>query len=165
LLLEAHPPVDSEGQTTEPNLELLSQQLDKAVGNDTAAIHWDLARDTLQAANGIPAVVGLQADLAPSPDAPNGAAPQTPGAIASSPGVANPSQAPSAAGAPQSPGVPGAAAPAGSAANSAAPAEPPTKTLAPVYAPGTGPGTSPAAATSVPKPTSAAPKPPAPNSN
>jgi L,D-transpeptidase ErfK/SrfK len=75
LLLEAHPPVDSEGQTTEPNLELLSQQLDKAVGNDTAAIHWDLARDTLQAANGIPAVVGLQADLSPGADAPNGAAP------------------------------------------------------------------------------------------
>ena len=74
LLLEAHPPVDNEGQTTEPNLELLSQQLDKAVGNDTAAIHWDLARDTLQAANGIPAVVGLQADLSPSPEAPNGAA-------------------------------------------------------------------------------------------
>ena len=184
LLLEAHPPVDSEGQTTEPNLELLSQQLDKAVGNDTAAIHWDLARETLQAANGIPAVVGLQADLTPSPDAPNGAAPQTPGAIASSPAVAAPSQAPSAAGSlPQSPGVPGAAsprapggaspgvagtsapatAPAASAANPAAPSEPPTKTLAPVYAPGTGPGTSPAAATSVPKPTSAAPKPPAPN--
>jgi L,D-transpeptidase ErfK/SrfK len=76
LLLEAHPPVDSEGQTTEPNLELLSQQLDKAVGNDTAAIHWDLARETLQAANGIPAVVGLQADLIPAPDAaPNGTAP------------------------------------------------------------------------------------------
>jgi L,D-transpeptidase ErfK/SrfK len=198
LLLEAHPPVDSEGQTTEPNLELLSQQLDKAVGNDTAAIHWDLARETLQAANGIPAVVGLQADLTPSPDDPNGAAPQTPGAIAASPGVATPSQAPSATGAlPQSPGVPGAAAsraatspsapaapspgapggasqgvvgtsapataPTGSAANSAAPSEPPTKTLAPVYAPGTGPGTSPAAATSVPKPTSAAPRPPAPN--
>ena len=72
LLLEAHPPVDSEGQTTEPNLELLSQQLDKAIGNDTAAIHWDLAKDTLQAANGIPAVVGLQADLTPAPD---GAAP------------------------------------------------------------------------------------------
>jgi L,D-transpeptidase ErfK/SrfK len=69
LLLEAHPPVDAEGQTTEPNLELLSQQLDKAVGNDTAAIHWDLARDTLQAANGIPAVVGLQADLSPDPNA------------------------------------------------------------------------------------------------
>jgi len=32
LLLEAHPPVDSEGQSTEPNLELLSQLLDKALG-------------------------------------------------------------------------------------------------------------------------------------
>ena len=140
LLLEAHPPVDSEGQTTEPNLELLSQQLDKAVGTDTAAIHWDLARDTLQAANGIPAVVGLQADLGPGPDAPapNGAAPNVPQG-------------------------PGAAPPSASAAAPEAPAptnEPPTKTLAPVYAPGT--GTSPPAATAVPKPASAAPSAPAP---
>jgi L,D-transpeptidase ErfK/SrfK len=74
LLLEAHPPVDSEGQSTEPNLELLSQLLDKAVGQDTAAIHWDLARQTLQAANGIPAVVGLQAEL-DQPPAPDGTAP------------------------------------------------------------------------------------------
>src|SRR5882724_445394 len=74
LLLEAHPPVDEQGQTVEPNLELLSQQLDKAVGSDTAAIHWDLARDTLQAANGIPAVVGLQADV-DAPPAPGGTEP------------------------------------------------------------------------------------------
>jgi L,D-transpeptidase ErfK/SrfK len=74
LLLEAHPPVDSEGQSTEPNLELLSQLLDKAVGPDTAAIHWDLARETLQAANGIPAVVGLQAQL-DAPPAPAGPPP------------------------------------------------------------------------------------------
>jgi L,D-transpeptidase ErfK/SrfK len=65
LLLEAHPPVDDQGQTTEPNLEVLSQLLDKVLGQDTAAIHWDLARETLQAANGIPAVVGLQAELQP----------------------------------------------------------------------------------------------------
>jgi hypothetical protein len=90
LLLEAHPPVDSEGQTTDPNLELLSQQLDKAVGNDTAAIHWDLARDTLQAANGIPAVVGLQADLSPGLDAPNGGAPPPgpPNGVSGAAGVA-----------------------------------------------------------------------------
>jgi L,D-transpeptidase ErfK/SrfK len=188
LLLEAHPPVDSQGQTTEPNLELLSQQLDKAVGNDTAAIHWDLARDTLQAANGIPAVVGLQADLTPGPDAPNGAAPQTPGSVAPSPGVAGAAAAgataaganatgaaganapgataarsASTAGA-ASPNAPGVTASPSSASNSAAPQEPPTKTLAPVYAPGTGPGTTPATATAVPKPTSGpAPKPPAPN--
>jgi L,D-transpeptidase ErfK/SrfK len=84
LLLEAHPPVDAEGQTTEPNLDLLSQLLDKALGNSTAAIHWELARSTLQAANGMPEVVGLQAflDQPPGPDgaqpAPAGASPPTP---------------------------------------------------------------------------------------
>ena len=36
LLLEVHPPVDGEGQTVEPNLELLSKQLDRALGNNTA---------------------------------------------------------------------------------------------------------------------------------
>jgi L,D-transpeptidase ErfK/SrfK len=61
LLLEAHPPVDAEGQTTEPDLELLSKILDQALGDSSAAIHWDLARKTLQAANGIPTVVGLAA--------------------------------------------------------------------------------------------------------
>jgi L,D-transpeptidase ErfK/SrfK len=80
LLLEAHPPVDSEGQTTEPNLDLLSQLLDKALGQDTAAIHWDLARATLQAANGIPAVVGLQAQLDQPPAPPDGAPPSPPNA-------------------------------------------------------------------------------------
>jgi hypothetical protein len=75
LLLEAHPPVDNEGQSTEPNLELLSQLLDKALGQDTAAIHWDLARQTLQAANGMPAVVGLQAQLDQPPPAPDATPP------------------------------------------------------------------------------------------
>lgn len=183
LLLEAHPPVDSEGQTTEPNLELLSQQLDKAVGTDTAAIHWDLARETLQAANGIPAVVGLQADLNPSPDAPapNGTAPTPTGptapagtatASASVPTASTPAAMPSPAtngaelGSPATPTSAGAAITAGGAlggagalpASAAAPtSEPPTKTLAPVFAPGTGAGTSPPAATAVPKPTLAPP--------
>jgi L,D-transpeptidase ErfK/SrfK len=66
LLLEAHPPVDDEGQNTaEPDMELLSQKLDQALGSVTAAIHWDFAKQTLQAANGIPTVVGLQADMDP----------------------------------------------------------------------------------------------------
>jgi L,D-transpeptidase ErfK/SrfK len=94
LLLEAHPPVDAEGQTTEPNLELLSQLLDKALGQDTAAIHWDLARETLQAANGIPAVVGLQAQL-DQPPAPNGEQP-VPTPVAA-PTAAAPASAPVAA--------------------------------------------------------------------
>jgi L,D-transpeptidase ErfK/SrfK len=65
LLLEAHPPVDAEGQTYEPNLELFSGLLDKALGPTTAAVHWDFARETLQVANGLPTVVGLEADLEP----------------------------------------------------------------------------------------------------
>jgi L,D-transpeptidase ErfK/SrfK len=70
LLMEAHPPVDEEGQNTaEPNLDLLSQKLDQALGSTTAAIHWDFAKEALQAANGIPTVVGLQADLDTAPSA------------------------------------------------------------------------------------------------
>src|SRR3954464_14150158 len=63
LLLEAHPPVDAEGQTYEPNLDLFSQLLDKALGPTTAAVHWDFAREALQKADGMPVVVGLEADL------------------------------------------------------------------------------------------------------
>jgi hypothetical protein len=150
LLLEAHPPVDGEGQTTEPNLELLSQQLDKAVGSDTAAIHWDLARDTLQAANGIPAVVGLQADLDPPPtpsgtEAPAGA-PQGQGGTATPP--------------------PGVAAAVGATAAPAPTSEPPTKVLPPVYAPGAAPAqaapdSTNAPAATAPSATSQAPPPPA----
>jgi len=73
LLLEAHPPVDAEGQSIEPDVQLLSQMLSQALGSSTAAIHWDLARATLQAASGIPTLVGLAADPeavpAPAPQA------------------------------------------------------------------------------------------------
>ena len=119
LLLEAHPPVDAEGQTTEPNLELLSQLLDKALGQDTAAIHWDLARETLQAANGIPEVVGLQAQL---DTAPAGVGP-----------AAAPATPPAAAAPPQTPAAPTPAAAAGASAETSAsapttPATAPTST-------------------------------------
>src|ERR1700704_6162544 len=73
LLLEAHPPVDAEGQSIEPDVQLLSQKLDQALGSNTAAIHWDLARATLAAASGVPTLVGLAADPeavpAPAPQA------------------------------------------------------------------------------------------------
>jgi L,D-transpeptidase ErfK/SrfK len=66
LLMEAHPAVDDEGQNTaDPNMDLLSQKLDQALGSTTAAIHWDFAKQALQAANGIPTVVGIQADMSP----------------------------------------------------------------------------------------------------
>ena len=80
LLLEAHPPVDAEGQSIEPDLQLLSEMLDRALGSDTAAIHWDLARTTLQAASGVPTLVGLAAD----PDQPPAPAPQAPASVSRS---------------------------------------------------------------------------------
>jgi L,D-transpeptidase ErfK/SrfK len=68
LLLEVHPPIDAEGQTIEPDLELFSKLLDQALGPTTAAVHWDFARETMQQANGLPTVVGLDADVNPAPD-------------------------------------------------------------------------------------------------
>jgi L,D-transpeptidase ErfK/SrfK len=84
LLLEAHPPVDAEGQSFEPDLDQFSDLLQKAVGDKTVAIHWDYAREVLQKANGVIATVGLEADLpqeapaaaaaeSPAADQPNGA--------------------------------------------------------------------------------------------
>jgi hypothetical protein len=61
-----HPPVDAEGQVEEPDVQVLEPLLDQVLGSDTAAIHWDLARDTLGAATGMPTLVGLAAE----PEAP-----------------------------------------------------------------------------------------------
>jgi L,D-transpeptidase ErfK/SrfK len=62
LLIEVHPPVDAEGQTVEPDPQVLEQLLDKELGTDTAAIHWDLTLKTLQSATGMPTLVGLAAE-------------------------------------------------------------------------------------------------------
>jgi L,D-transpeptidase ErfK/SrfK len=148
LLLEAHPPVDSEGQTTEPNLELLSQLLDKALGQDTAAIHWDLARETLQAANGMPAVVGLQAQL-DQPPAPNGAQPQPP--ASGSAQAPNATPQPSAATPAATASAPAAPAPATPTATASAPTAPAATTpAATVSAPATPVATTPTATASAP---------------
>jgi L,D-transpeptidase ErfK/SrfK len=63
LLMEVHPPVDSEGQTAEVDLDLMSQKLRGALREDTAAIHWDFARKALEAATGVPTVVGVRVPL------------------------------------------------------------------------------------------------------
>ena len=63
LLLEAHPPVDAEGQSYEPNVEQFAQLLRDAVGDSTVAIHWDYAEEVLGKADGRLATVGLEADL------------------------------------------------------------------------------------------------------
>jgi L,D-transpeptidase ErfK/SrfK len=63
LLLEAHPPVDSQGQSFEPDVDQFADLLRAAVGDSTVAIHWDYAREVLQKADGVLATVGLTADL------------------------------------------------------------------------------------------------------
>ena len=109
LLMEAHPPVDDEGQnTSDPDLNLLSQKLDQALGSTTAAIHWDFAKEALQAANGIPTVVGLQADLDTGPSAdPAAAPPPAPAAAAPTANTSSPAATRS-AGAPAAPSADGA---------------------------------------------------------
>ena len=62
LLLEAHPPVDAQGQSFEPDIDQFSELLQKAVGDTTVAIHWDYAREVLQRADGMIATVALEAD-------------------------------------------------------------------------------------------------------
>ncbi|HEY6621581.1 MAG TPA: L,D-transpeptidase family protein [Steroidobacteraceae bacterium] len=66
LLMEVHPPVDGEGQIAQVDSEVMTQKLRLALGNDTAAIHWDFARKALEAATGVPTVVGLRAHLEPA---------------------------------------------------------------------------------------------------
>jgi hypothetical protein len=61
--LEVHPPVDDEGQIAQVDPEVMSQKLRRALGNDTAAIHWEFARKALETATGVPAVVGFRAHL------------------------------------------------------------------------------------------------------
>jgi L,D-transpeptidase ErfK/SrfK len=63
LLLEAHAPVDAQGQTIEPVLGDFEQLLNQVLGSTTTAVNWDIAVETLQKADGIPVLVGLQADV------------------------------------------------------------------------------------------------------
>lgn len=92
LLLEAHPPVDAQGQSFEPDVKEFSELLQKAVGDATVAIHWDYAREVLQKADGVIATVGLEADpsaLNPDSPVPASAAPAPGNAV---PGTTAPTQ-------------------------------------------------------------------------
>jgi L,D-transpeptidase ErfK/SrfK len=62
LLLEAHPPVDAQGQSFEPDIDQFAEMLRAEVGDTTVAIHWDYAREVLQKADGVIATVGLEAE-------------------------------------------------------------------------------------------------------
>jgi L,D-transpeptidase ErfK/SrfK len=96
LLLEAHPPVDAQGQSFEPDIDQFAEMLRTAVGDTTVAIHWDYAREVLQKADGVIATVALAAD---DPNAPEPApvpaadpAPATPTTPPAEP-AADPAQA------------------------------------------------------------------------
>ena len=75
LLLEAHPPVDAQGQSYEPDVEKFSELLREAVGDTSVAIHWDYAREVLARADGVLATVGLEAEEPGVPAALPGEAP------------------------------------------------------------------------------------------
>ena len=70
LLLEAHPPVDAQGQSFEPNIDQFAELLRASVGETTVAIHWDYAREVLAKANGVIATVALEEESAPARAAP-----------------------------------------------------------------------------------------------
>ena len=88
LLLEAHPPVDAQGQSVEPDIDQFADMLRTAVGDTTVAIHWDYAREVLQKADGVIATVALEAEdpnmpePASSPAPPPDSAPAPDGAPA-----------------------------------------------------------------------------------
>jgi L,D-transpeptidase ErfK/SrfK len=92
LLLEAHPPVDAEGQSFEPDIDQFAEMLRAAVGDTTVAIHWDYAREVLQKADGVIATVALAADdpNAPAPEAPPATATDAPPDVALTPAATAP---------------------------------------------------------------------------
>jgi L,D-transpeptidase ErfK/SrfK len=95
LLLEAHPPVDAQGQSIDPVLSKFEDLLNEALGNTTTAVNWDIAVDTLKKADGIPVLVGVQADLEPPPPA-AAPGPQTTTQTATPPAAVPTSSAPDA---------------------------------------------------------------------
>jgi len=90
LLLEAHPPVDAEGQSFEPDIDQFAEMLRAAVGDATVAIHWDYAREVLQKADGVIATVALEADdpNQPAPESTLSTAPEAATDVAPAPAAA-----------------------------------------------------------------------------
>jgi hypothetical protein len=67
--------------------------LNQVLGNTTTAVNWDIAVETLQKADGIPVLVGLQADVSSFAPAP---APTAAPAPSSAPGAPIPAPIPTA---------------------------------------------------------------------
>ena len=75
LYLEVHPPANSDHVPAAPDFDKISQIVDAAIGQNTVAIDWDKVRQVAAQANGIPQLIGIQADYVPP-----GVAPATPAA-------------------------------------------------------------------------------------
>ncbi|MCW5569950.1 MAG: hypothetical protein KIT78_02545 [Steroidobacteraceae bacterium] len=60
--MEAHPPVDDEGQVAPIDLNEFAARLDKALGPTRTAVHWDYALQNLGSGTGMPVLIGIQAE-------------------------------------------------------------------------------------------------------
>jgi L,D-transpeptidase ErfK/SrfK len=76
LYLEVHPPTNSNHIAGAPDFDKISQIIDTAIGQSVVAIDWDKVRDVASQANGIPQLIGVQADYVP-PTTPAGPQTQT----------------------------------------------------------------------------------------
>jgi L,D-transpeptidase ErfK/SrfK len=71
LYLEVHPPSSSTDHTpAPPDYDQISKIIDAAIGSNIVAIDWDKVRQVATQGNGIPQLIGIQADAPPSPSAP-----------------------------------------------------------------------------------------------
>lgn len=71
--IEVHPPIDAQGQRATVPLPAFEARLNELLGTAEVAINWDLALTTLQRADGLPTLIGLE--LLPEEDYVERAAP------------------------------------------------------------------------------------------
>ena len=65
LYLEIHPPTTSNHVPAPPDYDQISKIIDAAIGKNAVAIDWDKVRQVATQANGIPQLIGIQADYSP----------------------------------------------------------------------------------------------------
>src|SRR6185312_5727835 len=65
LYLEVHPPTTSNHVPAPPDFNQISQIIDAVIGKSVVAIDWDKVRQVATEANGIPQLIGIQADYTP----------------------------------------------------------------------------------------------------
>ena len=78
LYLEVHPPSTSTDHTpAPPDFDKISQIIDAAIGKNVVAIDWDKVRQVATQSNGIPQLIGIQADYTPPDSTPTQTTQQT----------------------------------------------------------------------------------------